>query len=131
MGEFYTRRVAPDRCRVEVTIDGRQFSQDLLVEDLDEKVLHFEEGLGHSPERIALLRGTVQGFQLVMREVREFARRGMTYEVLMAVLWGLAHGPTPRGWKALEGLGGHIVTARLVPGRVGFDIHIFRPGRAI
>jgi hypothetical protein len=117
MTEFFARPVAPDRVRVQAIVGSRQHSMDILVEGLGDEITRFESLVGHDAERMAMLRSTTRGSEIVMRAVQRAAAVGEAYDAILGVLWGLCHGPQGQGWAALDGLGGKIIMARPVQGR--------------
>jgi hypothetical protein len=126
MNEFYAHPVAPDRVRVQAIAGGKRHSMDILVDGLGDELTHFESLVGHDAERMAVLRGAPKGSEIVMRAIQRFAAAGETSNVLIGVLWGLAHGPQGQGWAALDRLGGRIVMAAPMPGR-GWHLEIADP----
>jgi hypothetical protein len=88
--------------------------------------MRWESVTGHEPARLAMLRGTDKGTEIVMGAMKRWADAGDHYEVLMGVMWGLAHAPTAPGWTALDDLGGKIVRAQPVAGH-GWRIDLANP----
>jgi hypothetical protein len=123
MTEFFARPVDDDRVRVEMVLGHRLFTADLPTVGLADEVERFESRLdGIEPGRVAAMRGTLEGMQIVGEAVPGLADRGDTIDVLWAVLWALAHGPQGRGWPALDDLGGQLVRAFPIPGLQGWTI---------
>jgi hypothetical protein len=126
MREFSAPRVDLDRVRVEAIVGSKRYSMDILVDDLADQVMRWKALTGHDAARLAMLRGTDKGSEIVMAAMHRWAEVGDRYEVLLGVLWGMAHAPMAAGWSALDDLGGRIVRAQPVAGR-GWRIDLADP----
>jgi|tagenome__1003787_1003787.scaffolds.fasta_scaffold20903718_3 hypothetical protein len=125
--DFYARPVPLDRVRAEMVLDHRLFTADLPVSGLAEEVERYESLLGIEPERMAAMRGTLEGMMTAAEVAPRLADRGEGMTLLLGVLWALAHGPEGGGWPALDGLGGQIVRATPLDGLCGWMIETCQP----
>src|SRR5690349_339286 len=81
MNEFYDRPVPRDHVRVEALLGGRKFSQDILIDDLPNQLLQYESILGHDAQRMATLRGTNKGSEIVMGAIKRSGDEYNAYDV--------------------------------------------------
>src|SRR4051794_6971040 len=103
MTEFFARPVPLDRVRVEMILDHRLYTADLPVAGLADEVEQYESRLdGIEPERMAALRGTLEGMMTAGEVAPRLADQGEYMTLLLGVLWALAHGPKGGGWKVLD-----------------------------
>jgi len=127
MTEFFARPVPLDRVRVEMVLDHRLFTADLPTIGLANEVERYESLIGIDPERMAALRGTLEGMMTAAEVAPRLADRSEGMTLLLGVLWALAHGPEGGGWPVLEGMGGQIVRATPLDGLQGWIIQTCLP----